>query len=130
MASHFALHFSFIGPLPTAPSQFEVGSSSAAIPDLTNDAATFFAHFDQPEINDLGPADFWASGPPYVNFYGFQVLEDCVSHLVMIYSSRGNFMQEFCLGRSTREHFLKMLGCVLNDNEHSFVDSFSAERIL
>ena len=115
MASHFALRFFFfyIGPLPTIPSQFEAGSSSAAaIPD---DAATFFAHFDQSEVNDLGPADFWASGPPYVDFYGFRVPEDCVSHLVMIYNSRGNFMQEFRLGRSLREHFLKMLGCVLND---------------
>ena len=104
--------FFYIGPLPTIPSQFEAGSSSAAIPD---DAATFFAHFDQSEVNDLGPADFWASGPPYVDFYGFRVPEDCVSHLVMIYNSRGNFMQEFRLGRSPREHFLKMLGCVLND---------------
>ena len=48
----------------------------------------------------------------------------------MIYSSRGDFMQGFRLGRSTREHFLKMLGCVLNDIEHSFVDTVSTERIL
>ena len=94
-------YFYFLSPLPTIPSQFEVGSSSATIPD---DAATFFARFDQSEVNDLGPADFWASGPPYVNFFGFRVPEDCVSHLVMIYSSHGNFMQEFCLGRSAREH--------------------------
>ena len=39
-------------------------------------------------------------------------------------------MQEFCLGRSIREHFLKMLGCVLNDIEHNFIDSVSVERIL
>ena len=71
----------FIGPLPTIPSQFEVGSSSAAVPD---DVVTFLARFDQPEVNDLGSADFWASGPPYVDFYGFRVLEDCISHLVMI----------------------------------------------
>ena len=37
---------------------------------------TFLARFDQPEFNDLGPADFWASGPPYVDFYGFEVPED------------------------------------------------------
>ena len=117
----------FIGPLPTIPSQFEVGSSSAAVPD---DAVTFLARFDQPEVNDLGPGDFWASGPPYVDFYGFRVPEDFVSHLVMIYNSRGNFMQEFHLGRSVREHFLKMLGCMLNDIEHNFIDSISAERIL
>ena len=58
----------YIGPLSTAPSQFEVGSSFAVVPD---DAATFFARFDQLEVNDLGPTDFWASGPPYVDFYGF-----------------------------------------------------------
>ena len=39
-------------------------------------------------------------------------------------------MQEFHLGHSVREHFLKMLGCVLNDIEHNFIDSVSAERIL
>ena len=48
----------------------------------------------------------------------------------MIYSSHGNFMQGFGLGRSSREHFLKMLGCVLNDIEHNFIDTVSAERIL
>ena len=93
-------------------------------------SVTFLARFDQPEVNDLGSADFWASGPPYVDFYGFRVPKDCVSHLVMIYSSHGNFMQEFRLGRSAREHFLKMLGCVLNDIEHNFINSVSAERIL
>ena len=48
----------------------------------------------------------------------------------MIYNSHGNFMQDFRLGRSAREHFLKMLGCVLNDIEHNFIDTVSAERIL
>ena len=65
----FCLAFPFlIGPLPTIPSQFEAGSSSAAVSD---DAAAFLVCFDQSEVNDLGPADFWASGPPYVDFYGF-----------------------------------------------------------
>ena len=107
-----------------------MGNSSTTVSDPTNDAVTFFARFDQPKINDLGSADFWASGPPYVDFYGFRVPRDCVSHLVMIYNNRGNFKQEFRLGRSSREHFLKMLGCVLNDIEHSFTDSVSVERIL
>ena len=71
---------------------------------------TFLTRFDQPEVNDLRLADFWASDPPYVDFYGFRVPEDCVSHLVMIYSSHGNFMREFLLGRSVREHFLKNVG--------------------
>ena len=65
-----------------------------------------------------------------MDFYGFRVPKDCISYLVMIYSGRGNFMQEFHFGRSAREHFLKMLGCVLNDIEHSFIDSISIERIL
>ena len=62
-------HSPFIaGPLPTIPSQFEAGSSYVAILD---DDASFFIRFDQPKVNDLGPAEFWASGPPYVDFYGF-----------------------------------------------------------
>ena len=39
-------------------------------------------------------------------------------------------MQGFCLGRSAREHFLKLLGSVMNDIEHNFVDIVSFERIL
>ena len=68
--SFLVFHSPFIaGPLPTIPSQFEAGSSSyVAIPD---DAVSFFVRFDQPEVNDLGPAEFWASSPPYVDFYGF-----------------------------------------------------------
>ena len=48
----------------------------------------------------------------------------------MLYNRHGNFTQEFRLGRSSREHFLQMLGCVLNDIEHNFIDSVSAGRIL
>ena len=116
-----------VGPLPTIPSQFEAGSSSAAVPD---DAASFFVCFDQPEVNDLGPAEFWASDPPHVDFYSFRVPEDCAPHLVMLYSRHGNFMWEIRLGRSSMEHFLRMLGCVLNDIEHNFIDSVSAGKIL
>ena len=119
-----------IGPLLTAPSQFEAGSSSATISDPVSEAVAFFTHFDQLEVNDLGPAKFWGSGPPFVDFHGFRVPEDCVSHLAMIYSSRGDFMQGFCLGRSAKEHFLRMLGSVMNDIEHNFVDTVSTERIL
>ena len=39
-------------------------------------------------------------------------------------------MQGFCLGRSAREHFLKLLGSVMNDIEHNFVNTVSSERIL
>ena len=119
-----------IGPLPTAPSQLEMGNSSATIPDLVQEATTFFAHFDQPEVNDLGPVDLWGSRPPYVDFHDFRVPEDCVSHLVIVHSNRGDFMQGLCLDCSAREHFLRMLGSVMNDIEHNFVDTVSIERIL
>ena len=130
MVSHTMLHVFLIGPLLTAPSQFEVGSGSAIVPDLVSEAVSFFARFDQPEVNDLDPIDFWGPRPPYVDFYGFRVPENCVSHLKGVYSSRGDFMQGFRLGRSTREHFLKMLGGVMNVIEHNFVDTVSTERIL
>ena len=41
-----------------APFQFKVGSSSATISDPVSEVATFFTHFDQPEVNDLGLAEF------------------------------------------------------------------------
>ena len=107
-----------------------MGSSSAVVPDPVGEVAAFFVHFDQPEINDLDLADFWGFGPPYVDFHGFRDPQDCASHLEEIFSSRGDFMQGFCLGRSTREHFLKLLGSVMNDIKHNFVDTVSFERIL
>ena len=70
------------------------------------------------------------SGPSYADFHGFRVLEDCVSHLVMVHNNRGDFMQGFHLGRSAKEHFLRMLGSVMNDIEHNFVDTVSTKRIL
>ena len=106
MVSHFILYAFLIGPLPTAPSQFEVGSNFATILDPVSEATTFFVCFDQPEVNELEPVDFWGSGPPYVDFHGFRVPKDYASHLVMVYSSHGDFMQGFHLGCSTREHFL------------------------
>ena len=119
-----------LGLLPIVPSQFEVGSSSAAVPDPVSEAATFFAHFDQLVVNDLDPADFWGFGPSYVDFHGFRVPQDCVSHLEAVYSSWGDFMQGFYLGCFAREHFLKLLRGVMNDIEHNFVDTVSSERIL
>ena len=130
MVSHTMLHVFLTGPLPIALSQFEVGSSSTTVPDSVNEDAAFFARFDQPGVNDLDPIDFWGFRPPYVDFHGFRVPEDYASHLEAVYSSRGDFMQGFRLGRSTREHFLKMLGGVMNDIEHNFVDTVSTERIL
>ena len=69
-----------------------MGSSSATVPNLVGEAVAFFVHFDQHKINDLDPANFWASGPPYVDFHGFRVLQDCVSHLEAVFSSWGDFM--------------------------------------
>ena len=39
-------------------------------------------------------------------------------------------MQGFRLGHSFKEHFLKLLGSVMNDIELNFVDTVSSERIL
>ena len=116
--------------LPTVTSQFEVGNNSATVPDPVGEAAALFARFDQSEINDLDPTDFWGSGPPYVDFQGFRVPQDCVSHLEAVFNSRRDFMQGFRLGRSAKEHFLKLLGSIMNDIEHNFVDTVSFERIL
>ena len=100
------------------------------VPDPVGEVAAFFARFDQPEINNLDLVGFWGFGPPYVDFHGFRVPQDCAFHLEAIFSSLGDFMQGFCLGCSTREHFLKLLGSVINDIELNFVDTVSSERIL
>ena len=63
MVSHTMLHVFLIGPLPTTPLQFEVGSSSTTVPDPVSEAAAFFVRFNQPKVNDFDPADFWGSGP-------------------------------------------------------------------
>ena len=39
-------------------------------------------------------------------------------------------MQGFPLGRFAREHFIKLLKCVMNDIDHDFIDTISIERIL
>ena len=39
-------------------------------------------------------------------------------------------MRGFLLGRSARELFLKLLGSVMNDIEHNFIDIVSTKRIL
>ena len=127
--SNHALHF-LLGPLPTVPSQFEMSNNSAAVPNPVSEVIAFFTRFDQPEVNDLNPTNFWGSRPSYVDFHGFRVPEDCASHLLVVYSSCGDFMQGFCLSRSAREYFLKMLESVMNNIEHNFVDTISIERIL
>ena len=100
--SYRTLRFS-LSPFPTIPSQFEMGSSFATVPDPVSEATAFFARFDQHEVNDLDPADLWGFGPPYVDFHGFRVPKDCASYLVAGYSSHGDFMQGFRLGCSAKE---------------------------
>ena len=39
-------------------------------------------------------------------------------------------MQGFLLSFFVGEHFLKLLGSVMNDIEHNFIDTVSTERIL
>ena len=111
-------------------SQFEVGNSFAIVPDPASEAAAFFIQFDQLETNDFDPADFWDAGAPFVDFHGFQVPRECISHLEVVYNSRGDFIQGFLFGQSMREHFRKLLGSVMNDIEHNFIDTLSTERIL
>lgn len=108
----------------------EAGSSSTTAVDLMEEVTSFFARFEQGESNDLDPIDFWSIGPSYVNFHGYRVPKDCLDHLQAIYQDHGDFMQKFPLGRSAREHFLKLLGCVLNDIQHNFIDTVSVEKIL
>ena len=109
---------------------FKTGGSSATIPKPVDEATTFFVCFMQMERNDLVLAYFWGIRPPYVDFHGYRVPEDCLEHLEAVYHSHGDFMQRFPLDHSAREHFLKLLGCVMNDIEHNFVDTVSAKRIL
>lgn len=109
---------------------FKVGSSSAIVCDPASEAATFFIWFNQPEVNDLCPIDFFDVGAPYVDFHDFWVPRECITHLKAVYNSRGDFMQGFLLGRSVREHFLKLFGSMMNDIEHNFIDTMSVERIL
>ena len=111
-------------------SWFEIGSNSATVPDPVSEAAAFFTCFDQAETNDLDPLDFWGARSPYVDFHGFQVPEECVTHLEVVYSSCRDFMQGFPFGRSMREHLLKLLRSVMNDIEHNLIDTVSVERIL
>ena len=109
----------FLGPTPikVAPSfQFEVGSSSAIVPNPVSEAVAFFIRFDQPKTNDLDPSDFWGAKALYVDFHGFWILRECISHLEAVYNSRGDFIQGFLFGRSMREHFLKLLG--EHDEQH------------
>ena len=47
-----------------------------------------------------------------------------------VYRSCGDFMWGFLLGRFARELFLKLLGSVMNDIKHNFIDIVSTERIL
>ena len=65
-----------------------------------------------------------------MDFHRYRVPEECVMHLEQIYSSHGDFMQGFPLGRSVRGYFLKLPGCVMNDIEHNFIDTISTKKIL
>ena len=50
---------------------FEIGSNSNAAPNPVGEATAFFTRFKQAEMNDLDLADFWGTGPPYVDFHGY-----------------------------------------------------------
>ena len=63
-----------------------------------SEAIAFFTRIDLTEINDLDPVNFWGARALYVDFHGFQVPKECITHLEAIYSSRGDFMQGFLFG--------------------------------
>ena len=130
MDSLYCISYLLPGSILTALSQFEVGNNSATIPDPMSKAAAFFTRFNQPKVNDLDPANFLGNGPRYVDFHGFRVLANCASHLEAVYRSHGDFMQGFLLGHSARKHFLKLLGNVMNNIEHNFINTISTESIL
>ena len=46
-----------------------------------------------------------------------------------VYNSCGDFMQGFLFGQSTKEHFFKLLGCIMNAIEHNFINTVSAKRM-
>lgn len=94
--SHF---FPGLTPVKVAlTSWFEVGSNSATLLDPASEAAAFFIRFDQPKTNDLDPLDFWGAGTPYVDFHGFWVLGECITHLQTFYNSHRDLMQRFLFG--------------------------------
>ena len=74
--------------------------------------------------------DFLGVGSRYVDFHGFRVPKECISSLEVVYTSRGDFMQGFPFGQSMREHFLKLLGRVMNDIEQNSINTMSNKRIL
>ena len=47
----------------------------------------------------------------------------------VVYSSHEDFLQRFLFGHSVKEHFLKLLGSMMNDIEHNFIDNVFAERM-
>ena len=54
--SHFCSGLILVEVAPC--SQFEVGNSSAIVPNLASKVTAFFIRFDQLETNDLDPTDF------------------------------------------------------------------------
>lgn len=90
MCLGFSLGPSSIEVAPTF--LFEIGSSSTTVSDPVNEAATFFAHFEQVETNNRNSVDFWGAASPYMDFHGYLVPEECVVHLEAVYNNCGDFM--------------------------------------
>nr|POF18731.1 hypothetical protein CFP56_24959 [Quercus suber] len=113
------------GPFTIALSQFEVGSSFATISNPVSKVAAFFSHFDQPEVNELNLADFWGSRPPYVDFHGFRVSEDCASHLVAVYSSHGDFIVGFAV-EFVLDHLLEVTRALFMKKVQPVIDALDS----
>ena len=58
MVFSYHVSCSLSGLILTTPSQFEVGNNSTIVLDPVSEVVAFFTCFDQPEVNDLDPANF------------------------------------------------------------------------
>lgn len=91
------------------------GSTTTSVGNLASELASFFAHFDQPKRNDLHLLDFWGTCSFYVDFLGYSMLQNCVDLLQTILKACGDFTQGLPLSHSIGEHFLRLMGCVIDD---------------
>ncbi|KAK9994215.1 hypothetical protein SO802_023918 [Lithocarpus litseifolius] len=108
-------------PVAPIPVIFSVPTFTGS--DPVSEAVAFFTRFDQLEVNDLDPVDFWSSSPPYVDFHSFRVPEDCVSHLEAIYSNREDPSVESYSSRA----YKRRLRCgVYSGSSPSFQPAFDA----
>lgn len=65
-----------------------------------------------------------------VKLLKYYMPDDSIDHLRAILKKQGDFTKHFPLGLVAGECFLKLLGSMLNDIQHNFLDTSSTKRIL